>query len=74
MTDSAKRDLEAQADEARSKLAKAEQGADDTLEQASEELRELTEEQEEHAERLRKEARNATGLPPASEPEEKDQE
>jgi gas vesicle protein len=72
MTDSAKRDLEAQADEARSKLAKAEQGADDTLERASEELRELTEEQEEHAERLRKEARNATGLPP--EPEEKDQE
>jgi gas vesicle protein len=73
MTDSAKRDLEAQADEARSKLAKAEQGADDTLERASEELRELTEEQEEHAERLRKEAGNATGLPPA-EPEEKDQE
>ena len=71
MTDSAKRDLEAQADEARSKLAKAEQGADDTLERASEELRELTEEQEEHAERLRKEARNATGLPPK--PEEKDQ-
>jgi gas vesicle protein len=73
MTDSAKRDLESQADEARSKLAKAEQGAEDTLERVSEELRELTEEQEEHAERLRQEARNATGLPSASEPEEKDQ-
>jgi hypothetical protein len=74
MTDPAKRDLEAQADEARSKLAKAEKGADDALERAAEELRELTEEQEEHAERLRKEARNPTGLPPASKPEEKDQE
>jgi hypothetical protein len=74
MTDPAKRDLEAQADEARSKLAKAEQGADDTLERAAEELRELTEHQEESAKRLRKEARNPTGLPPASEPEEKDQE
>ena len=74
MTDPAKRDLEAQADEARSKLAKAEQGADDTLERAAEELRELTEEQQEHAERLRKEAGNPTGQPPASKPEEKDQE
>jgi cell division septum initiation protein DivIVA len=74
MTDPAKRDKEAQADEARSKLAKAEQGADDTLERAAEELRELTEEQQEHAERLRKEARNPTGQPPASKPEEKDQE
>ena len=73
MTDSTKRDLEGQADEARSKLAKAEQGADDMLQRAAEELRELTEEQEEHAERLRKEARNDTGLPQPSESEEKDQ-
>ena len=74
MNDPAKRDLETQADEARGKLAKAEHGADDALERAAEELRELTEEQEAHAKRLRKEARDLNGLPPVSEPEEKGQE
>jgi len=74
MTDPVKRDLEHEADEARRKLAKTEQGADDTLEHAAEELRELTQDQEERAERLRKEARDPTGLPLPSKPEEKDQE
>jgi hypothetical protein len=74
MTDPGKRDLEAQAEEARSKLTKAEQDAEDTLERAAEELGDLTREQEEHAERLRREARGSTGPPPTPKPENKDQE
>jgi hypothetical protein len=74
MSDPAKRDLEHQADEARRKLAEAEQGADEALEHAAEQLRELSREQEERAERLKKEAREPTGPLPPSEPADKDQE
>ena len=74
MSDPAKRDLEHQADEARRKLAEAEQGADEALEHAAEQLRELSREQEERAERLKKEVREPTVPPRLSEPEDKNQE
>jgi hypothetical protein len=74
VNDPAKRDLEHQADEARKKLAEAEQGADEALEQAAEQLRELSREQEERAERLKQEVREPTGPPRPSEPEDKNRE
>jgi hypothetical protein len=74
MTDPAKRDLEQEADEARRKLAEAEHGADEVIEHAAEHLRELSREQKERAERLKKEVREPTGSPMPSEPEDKNQE
>jgi len=74
MSDPVNPNLEHQADEARRKLAKAEQGADEALEHAAEQLRELTQAQEQHAERLKKELREPTGPLPPSEPKDQDQE
>jgi hypothetical protein len=63
--------LERQAEEARKKLAAAEERADETVKRAAEELRELTEEQEATAERLRREVQEPTGprQPPTPEDE-----
>ena len=61
MSDPDHRNLEREADEARKKLADAEQRADETLKDAAEELQDLTEDQTQRAERLRKQASETTG-------------
>ncbi len=62
-------DTSSPADAALDRLKEAERRADETLESATARLEEITKEQEEHAERLRKEAHEPVGplMPPPAE-------